>query len=426
MARRWNARAGETVVPRENPSASGIVQHDSHMRKSGSEPAADRTRIAAMGGERPSHCKKKRTRPANVLMIGKAAVAGRLDCSPPNHGETGSIHRQVGIVPDDGAGRRVFSGNSRFTRPFVPALLHTRLTSPSSVLKTFLFSAAQISSLTYRVLCQICALLKIPVYLRNVLRKCTNEKSSSLFLQERHGGVLPYQTTELRRSGPCRCPRHDELPAAYPFLALSLLPAHSPAGHFSVALLKKKGPGGRCTRNRRLPVVRDRRYSPEEYQWACHPGIMAPATPPATSSTRPPHPRSIAPLQHGSRVPDSLQEQKRIQSSLMENVASAFKLVDLVNFRERAPGMLNDKIGKGQLGFEEYRGKGEGQHSWCPGSREAQPGADSAAPRRIGYPPRPPLFLERDALVAVCSPSGNPVNADSGETCWRHRPPLAS
>ncbi|KAJ8880511.1 hypothetical protein PR048_016981 [Dryococelus australis] len=32
MEQRWNARAGETGDPRENPSTSGIVRHDCHMR----------------------------------------------------------------------------------------------------------------------------------------------------------------------------------------------------------------------------------------------------------------------------------------------------------------------------------------------------------------------------------------------------------
>ncbi|KAJ8880817.1 hypothetical protein PR048_017288 [Dryococelus australis] len=36
---------GKREYPRVNPPASGIVQHYSHMRKSGSEPAGDRTRI---------------------------------------------------------------------------------------------------------------------------------------------------------------------------------------------------------------------------------------------------------------------------------------------------------------------------------------------------------------------------------------------
>ncbi|KAJ8867400.1 hypothetical protein PR048_031201 [Dryococelus australis] len=42
----------------------------------------------------------------------------------------------VGIVPDDATGRRVFSGLSRFPRPFISALLHAHLASPSSALKT--------------------------------------------------------------------------------------------------------------------------------------------------------------------------------------------------------------------------------------------------------------------------------------------------
>ncbi|KAJ8895014.1 hypothetical protein PR048_000323 [Dryococelus australis] len=37
----------------------------------------------------------------------------------------------VGIVPDDAAGQRVFSGISRFPHPFIPALLHTHLASNS-------------------------------------------------------------------------------------------------------------------------------------------------------------------------------------------------------------------------------------------------------------------------------------------------------
>ncbi|KAJ8888751.1 hypothetical protein PR048_008243 [Dryococelus australis] len=46
---------GNVNTPRK-PPASGIVQHDSHMQKFGSEPAGCRTRIAVVGGERPSHC----------------------------------------------------------------------------------------------------------------------------------------------------------------------------------------------------------------------------------------------------------------------------------------------------------------------------------------------------------------------------------
>ncbi|KAJ8878050.1 hypothetical protein PR048_022513 [Dryococelus australis] len=42
---------GKRECPDKGPPASGIVQHDSHMRGSGSEPAGDRAWIAVVGGE---------------------------------------------------------------------------------------------------------------------------------------------------------------------------------------------------------------------------------------------------------------------------------------------------------------------------------------------------------------------------------------
>ncbi|KAJ8885809.1 hypothetical protein PR048_012012 [Dryococelus australis] len=66
----------------------------------------------------------------------RATVAERLACSPPAkairiQSLVGFSH--VGIMPDDDVGRRIFSGISRFPRPFIPALLHTlshRLSRP--------------------------------------------------------------------------------------------------------------------------------------------------------------------------------------------------------------------------------------------------------------------------------------------------------
>ncbi|KAJ8873682.1 hypothetical protein PR048_024514 [Dryococelus australis] len=58
-------------------------------------------------------------------------------------GEPGSIpggitpgFSHVKIVPNDAVGRWVYSGISRFPHPYIPALLHTHLASPSSALKT--------------------------------------------------------------------------------------------------------------------------------------------------------------------------------------------------------------------------------------------------------------------------------------------------
>ncbi|KAJ8894321.1 hypothetical protein PR048_006941 [Dryococelus australis] len=75
-----------------------------------------------------------------------------LDHSPPS---SGSIPGGGGGSPpylrmwNDAAGRRVFSGISRFPRPCIPALLRTRLVSPTSALETSNLGAAQLSSLAH-------------------------------------------------------------------------------------------------------------------------------------------------------------------------------------------------------------------------------------------------------------------------------------
>ncbi|KAJ8873630.1 hypothetical protein PR048_024452 [Dryococelus australis] len=67
--------------------------------------------------------------------------------SIPSRVDLGFSH--VGIVPDDAAGRRVFSGISRSGSTFIPALHRTYIDSPSSALKTSMLRTAKISSLIY-------------------------------------------------------------------------------------------------------------------------------------------------------------------------------------------------------------------------------------------------------------------------------------
>ncbi|KAJ8869242.1 hypothetical protein PR048_030814 [Dryococelus australis] len=89
-----------------------------------------------------------------LICLRKAAVAERLACSPPtkaNRVQSNPLpgHSQIFASGNRAAGRRVFSGISLpLPRYYVLAMLHTHLTSPSSVLKTSLLRAAQISSLT--------------------------------------------------------------------------------------------------------------------------------------------------------------------------------------------------------------------------------------------------------------------------------------
>ncbi|KAJ8878060.1 hypothetical protein PR048_022523 [Dryococelus australis] len=47
---------GNGRPPRENTLTSGIVGHDSHMRRSGGDPTRNRTRLALVRGEQSSHC----------------------------------------------------------------------------------------------------------------------------------------------------------------------------------------------------------------------------------------------------------------------------------------------------------------------------------------------------------------------------------
>ncbi|KAJ8897070.1 hypothetical protein PR048_002416 [Dryococelus australis] len=79
-----------------------------------------------------------------------AVVAEQLACSPPTRanlvqppaGTPAFSHMR--IVPDDAA-RRVFSGTSRIPHPFIPALLHTDLASPTPALKAAMLRDALIS-----------------------------------------------------------------------------------------------------------------------------------------------------------------------------------------------------------------------------------------------------------------------------------------
>ncbi|KAJ8873968.1 hypothetical protein PR048_024808 [Dryococelus australis] len=77
-------------------------------------------------------------RAVRTLTSHQDSISGRV---------TGFSH--VGIVPDDAIGSASFSSwISRFPRPFIPALLHTRAPLHASALKSSLLRAAQISSLT--------------------------------------------------------------------------------------------------------------------------------------------------------------------------------------------------------------------------------------------------------------------------------------
>ncbi|KAJ8878551.1 hypothetical protein PR048_019129 [Dryococelus australis] len=212
MEQHRNERAVETGDSGESPPTDGIVRHDSHMRKSGVtrpgiEPAsveqANRSATVAQAllklySRVIPPCKAPRVQctafvltllkwsprevsaPGSLLLLSEfepgqiqicilpdvvndaASVTdmwvfsdGYTARLPPRGtafnsrpGHSGFL--QVVIVPEDAAGWRFFSGNSRFSRPCIPALLHSHLISPSLAPKTSLLRAVQVPSLTKR------------------------------------------------------------------------------------------------------------------------------------------------------------------------------------------------------------------------------------------------------------------------------------
>ncbi|KAJ8871246.1 hypothetical protein PR048_027552 [Dryococelus australis] len=175
--RRRNERAGETGDPRENPPNSRIVRHDSHMRKSGSDPAGDLTgfvwsshftTVAPLSTEKVSTHHSKPTRvvsfksrvliilPNNGHTIAIAAsiiqitillppsLASSLllehsPCAKPNRVRfpaSSPRSSDVGDGADVTVWKQVSSKHSRFPNPCIPPLLHPLFIKPSSTLET--------------------------------------------------------------------------------------------------------------------------------------------------------------------------------------------------------------------------------------------------------------------------------------------------
>ncbi|KAJ8873269.1 hypothetical protein PR048_026903 [Dryococelus australis] len=117
----------------ETLSPTTLTRHNALVRFSDTQPADDYSHIKLTA--MLFH--------ARSIIGGRGAPVGRLLNS--HRGETGSIPgrvtprlSQVGIAPDDAAGRWVFSRISRFPLFCIPALHHSHLISPSSVFKTSL------------------------------------------------------------------------------------------------------------------------------------------------------------------------------------------------------------------------------------------------------------------------------------------------
>ncbi|KAJ8880328.1 hypothetical protein PR048_016795 [Dryococelus australis] len=161
-----------------------------------------------------------------VLELFKKGTSVVIRLLASHLGDPGSIPREVsprfsnvGIMADYAAGRRVFSGISQFSHPCIPELLRTHLTSPLSVLKTSMFRATQISSLS----------LSLISYFR-----FSPEYSQSKFNQKKwRGGEIPEKARRPAESSGT-IPTCENLGVAWPEIepgfgaAVGKWLAHSP------------------------------------------------------------------------------------------------------------------------------------------------------------------------------------------------------
>ncbi|KAJ8869871.1 hypothetical protein PR048_028880 [Dryococelus australis] len=85
MEQRRNGGAGETGDPRENPPTSGVVRHDSHMRKSGSGPVGRLSPCARMASEAVGderYCQPAQSSQVDGSVISSSAVDSQLGTIP--------------------------------------------------------------------------------------------------------------------------------------------------------------------------------------------------------------------------------------------------------------------------------------------------------------------------------------------------------
>ncbi|KAJ8885954.1 hypothetical protein PR048_012160 [Dryococelus australis] len=122
--RRKTTRQGERCVRGVNGREDVKPVHASSISAESNDEHVTRNEIISLSSP-----------PTLVL---EASVAERLVCSPPTKsnralspaGDRARWNQHVEIVPDDAADLRLFSGISRFFRPFILALLNTHLNHP--------------------------------------------------------------------------------------------------------------------------------------------------------------------------------------------------------------------------------------------------------------------------------------------------------
>ncbi|KAJ8891247.1 hypothetical protein PR048_010762 [Dryococelus australis] len=138
-------------------------------------------------------------------------------------------------APNDVAGRRAFSGISRFPRPCIPPLLRTRVASPSPALKTSMLSRQHLSTYSYRLFTNV---------------------------------ICPFYSS-TRSVYVCMCRGHV---AGEGYLWSALYSTRNPWPVFGASSLISSGPNGLCVNQTLQNLVEDpliSHYPRSHTEWVC-------------------------------------------------------------------------------------------------------------------------------------------------------------
>ncbi|KAJ8866418.1 hypothetical protein PR048_032261 [Dryococelus australis] len=124
----FNLEGGELFCPDRDSSPTGILSPLPPVSPPPPEQTRDRDSYESA---RATRRRRARTQLTSLSAVKPGSISGR-----------GIPKFLQIIVPDDAAGRRVSSGISRFSCPFIPALLHPHLALSSSALKTSVLETA--------------------------------------------------------------------------------------------------------------------------------------------------------------------------------------------------------------------------------------------------------------------------------------------
>ncbi|KAJ8873339.1 hypothetical protein PR048_026973 [Dryococelus australis] len=127
--------------------SEGVDRRDvtRHVDRCSVHPGSDVT-CASVFAHRTAHgkCRREKKLRRTTVRMTRGYDSGGVRLLASHQGEPSSIPSrfspglsQVGMVPDDVVGLRVFSGISRFLRPCIRTMLHSHIISLSSFLKTF-------------------------------------------------------------------------------------------------------------------------------------------------------------------------------------------------------------------------------------------------------------------------------------------------